>query len=193
VDLRLISASHMDVEAMTHEGARFRADLWARMSGVRVELVPLRDRREDLGLLIGSLLRRLAEERADAIRFQVKAVRALLAHDWPLNVRELEKTLGAALALATDGTIGLTHLPPAFGEAPEAPAAPAAAASPAAAEAEDTLPFSEADLETRAQLIRLLEEHRGSIAAVARAMGKARIQIQRWVKRFEIDVASYKR
>src|SRR5690606_9536217 len=59
VDLRVVSATHRDLEALVAQG-RFRADLLARVSGFRIDLPPLRERREDLGLLIGALLRKLA-------------------------------------------------------------------------------------------------------------------------------------
>src|SRR5262249_49500560 len=76
---------------------KFRAALLARLSGFTIRLPPLRWRREDLGLLIASLLRKLGAQRAS---FTCEAGRALLRHRWPMNIRELEKALEAALVLA---------------------------------------------------------------------------------------------
>src|SRR5205085_12218252 len=78
----------------------------------------LRWRREDLGLLIATLLRKLAPERAARVAFTCEAARALLRHRWPHNVRELEKCLETALVLAGDGPIDVQHLPHALRRAP---------------------------------------------------------------------------
>ena len=110
IDLRIVAATNEDLAARVADG-RFRADLYARIAGRVVHLPPLHDRREDIGLLIAELLPRLSGERASTIRFTRAAVRALFAHAWPYNVRELEQALTAALAIAPDGQIDLPHLP----------------------------------------------------------------------------------
>ena len=116
VDLRVICATNRDLEAQVALG-QFRADLYARLSGHRFVLPPLRDRREDLGLLAAALLRRAAP--AHEVRFAPEAVRALYRYHWPLNVRELETSLMAALVLARGGAIDLEHLPAAIVASPE--------------------------------------------------------------------------
>jgi DNA-binding NtrC family response regulator len=166
VDLRWLSASHRDLDALAASG-RLRADLLARLGGYRVALPPLRQRTEDLGLLVGTLLRRLAGERAAAVTLAPETARALVRHSWPGNARELERALEAALPLAGDGPILPAHLPPEL-----------AGARPAA------LPVPGTPDELEARLVGLLREHRGNLSAVARALGKARTQVQRWVKRF---------
>ena len=115
VDLRLVCATHRDLQALVAEG-KFRADLLARIGGFSITLPPLQERREDLGLIISVLLRKAAPERADRITFSYEAGRALLRYSWPLNVRELEKCLSAAVVLARDGTVMLEHLPEAVRE-----------------------------------------------------------------------------
>jgi transcriptional regulator of acetoin/glycerol metabolism len=169
VDFRLIVATHRDLEQMAAQGA-FRHDLLARLGGFTVRLPPLRERREDLGALIAALLLRHAPGRA--LTFSHAAARALFLHGWPLNIRELERTLLLALALAPGGTIDLPHLPEALRTAPAVP--------PPAPD----LPPEEA--QRRDELVALLREHRGNVTAVARAMGKARVQVQRWVRRYRI-------
>jgi transcriptional regulator of acetoin/glycerol metabolism len=165
VDLRVVAATHQDLPALVASG-RFRADLWARLSGFRVDLPPLAERREDLGIIIADLLRRLAPD-ASKVSFAPAAARALARHEWPLNVRELEKALAAALALGRGGKIELQHLP---GLDEPLPAKPPA--------------LSEEDQKRRVELAALLEKHAGNVSAVAREMGKARMQIQRWIKRY---------
>src|SRR5205085_765050 len=83
--VRVIAATHRDLPAMVAEGT-FREDLFARISGYVVSLPPLRERREDLGLIIAALLRRITPQRKLALA--PEAGRALLAHRWPGNVRE---------------------------------------------------------------------------------------------------------
>ena len=177
VDFRLVVATHRDLEGMAAAG-EFRNDLLARMSGFSVTLPPLRERKEDLGALIAVLLGRHAAGRE--LRFAPAAARALFLYAWPLNVRELEKTLELAVALAPpDGTIDPSHLPPALRAAPPTAAAPEPALSPEEAQ-------------RRAELLALLEQHRGNVTAVARVLGKARVQVQRWMRRYRITPAIFR-
>jgi transcriptional regulator with GAF, ATPase, and Fis domain len=153
----------------------------------------LRERREDLGLLIATLLGRVGAP--EGLTFDVQAARALFRYGWPMNIRELEKSLAAAVVLAGELPIECEHLPPQIPNAlvtapPELETQPAA---PGDEEGEDDRPLSPDDLKRRDDLVRLLREHRGNISAVARVMGKARMQIQRWIKRFRIDPESYRR
>ena len=183
VDLRVLAATHHNLDEMVASGS-FRADLLARLSGFTLTLPPLRERREDLGLLGASLLRRHLAAGAERVRFGQLAARALFLHSWPLNVRELEKSLAVAAALAEDGRIELEHLPPPIRTAPDEGAAEIPAAH--------GKPLSAADDKRRQELLALLEANQGNVAAVARAIGKARMQVQRWMKRFGIDPASYR-
>jgi DNA-binding NtrC family response regulator len=110
VDLRVVAATHEDLNMLASQ-ERFRADLLARLSGFTLDLPPVRERREDVGLLLTSLLRKLAGTAADRVTFTPAAARALLLYRWPLNVREMEKCLSSALVFALDGRIDLEHLP----------------------------------------------------------------------------------
>jgi DNA-binding NtrC family response regulator len=184
VDFRLVVATHRDLAAMVAAG-RFREDLFARVAAFTVRLPPLRERRHDLGLIIAALLRRLrGDDRAALITFDFEAVRALLSYAWPRNVRELEKCLGAAqaLALSSDGPVRLRHLAEEVQGAPDA--APTAEATPP--------PSSGADQALRDELVALLGELRGNISEEARRMGKTRTQIHRWAQRFGIDLTSFR-
>jgi len=173
VDLRVVAATHRPVDAQVASGA-FRADLFARLAGHRVTLPPLRERREDLGLLIGAVLARIG---GGAVTLHPRAARALFAYAWPGNVRELEKALGAAVVLAEGGVVERRHLPEAVQRVADGP---------------DSAVSSE-DAARRERLTELMREHRGNVAAVARAMGKARMQVQRWLKRYRIDAEQYRR
>src|SRR5262249_27069450 len=98
--------------------------------------------------------------------FDRHVVRHLLTYTWPFNVRELEHCLKAVVAVATDGRIHLEHLPKTMKSDRIALAA------------------QEPEHARRAELAQLLETHGGNVSAVARAMGKARAQVQRWIKKY---------
>ncbi len=178
VDVRLVAATHRDLEAMV-EKKRFRRDLLARLKGFTLVLPTLAERREDLGLLIAALIRRIVPARADQVRFDPLAMRALLRYAWPDNVRELKQSLEAAIVLAGEGIVELRHLPASVRKPPPAPAP----------EAE----LDEAEQQQRNQLVVLLAEHCGNLSTVARALGKDRVQIRRWVKRYGLDVEAFKK
>jgi DNA-binding NtrC family response regulator len=178
VDLRLCAASNVDLAERVDSG-RFRGDLFARLGGFSLQLPSLRQRREDLGLLIGALIRRLSRA-PEQVRLTAAAARALLGYRWPLNIRELEKCLGAALVLANGAAIDVQHLPRAIHQAPAGRPDGEAPVEPARVE-------SETDRHRRTELARLLAEHGGNISAVARAMGKQRMQIRRWIRRLGLD------
>jgi sigma-54 dependent transcriptional regulator, acetoin dehydrogenase operon transcriptional activator AcoR len=180
VDTRLCAATHRDLDELVARGA-FRRDLYARLFGLVLELPPLRDRIEDLGILIAALLARMSG--GESVRFAPAAVRAFLRHDWPLNIRELEKCLVAAIALAGSDPIELEHLPPSV-RRPRAQR-PVRDSEPP--------PLSPEDVAIRDQMIELLTTHEGNVTAVAKALGKGRMQIHRWAKRFGVDLEAFRR
>src|SRR5205085_11595984 len=132
VDLRVVAATHRDLAALADE-EKFRSDLLARLDGATIVLPPLRERREDFALIASALIEKIAGELSRDVTFSVDAARALLLHDWPLNVRELEKGLASALLLARGGRVELEHVRDSIRCGPRPAAAPrkqAAAAEP---------------------------------------------------------------
>jgi two-component system NtrC family response regulator len=114
VDVRLLAATHRNLEALVREG-RFRDDLYYRINVVTIQLPPLRERREDLPLLIDHFLRAFADKNGKRIRGLTREARdALLRYDYPGNVRELENLMERAVVLTRDDVIGLTDLPLTF-------------------------------------------------------------------------------
>jgi transcriptional regulator with AAA-type ATPase domain len=181
VDLRVVAATHQPLEALAARGT-FRKDLLARLDGYSFTLAPLRERREDLGIIVGELLRDVAPDAAARLRLSPDVGRALVRYEWPLNVRELRHCLARAAALAKGGEmLERNHLPAAVAQTLDEPSAVAPGAE---ATSDDRL---------REQLDRLLTEHDGNVAEVARALGKARMQVHRWMKRFAIDPRRYRR
>ncbi len=107
VDARVVAATNRPLEAEVRAG-RFRADLFHRLNVIRVEIPPLRERREDIAALVDHLLPRVAERvRGTTIGISAAAMRWLLGYDWPGNVRELAHLLERAVALTDHDTIVL--------------------------------------------------------------------------------------
>jgi transcriptional regulator with GAF, ATPase, and Fis domain len=180
VDLRLCVATLRDLSTLVEHGA-FRPDLYARLLGFTLTLPPLRERLVDFGLIASAVLARAAHGRA--IRFSLGALRVLLRHDWPFNIRELEKTLGTAVALAIDDVIDLAQLPEAIRHPPTSMAPPG---EPAPAVHPD-------DATLRDRLVAALTAHQGNVVAVGKELGARRTQIYRWVHRFGVDVAAFRK
>jgi len=188
VDFRVIAATNRDLPTLV-AGAGFRSDLYARLSGLVLRLPPLRERYEDLGALIAALLHELAP--GVTLSFTKTAARALFRHPWPFNIRELEKCLATAVALTDDGVIDLCHLKSIASATPNttSPSSPTPPPSssptlPPTPLAEGT--YSTEEMRRRNQLTELLELHRGNVAAVARDLGKAPVQVYRWMQRYGI-------
>ena len=176
VDLRLISATHQPLEQLVERG-EFRRDLFARIAGLVVTLPALRDRGDDLGVLIAAILAKVAPERASKITFSSEVGRRLAAHPWPLNIRELEQCIATCVTIARDGHVAAGHLPRSLVDRPGA----------VARSAHEPDPQSGRDEKVRMKLLEALSRHQGNVAATARELGKAPMQIHRWCRRFGID------
>jgi two-component system NtrC family response regulator len=122
VDVRLLAATHRDLAALVREG-RFRDDLFYRINVVTIAVPPLRDRREDIPLLIDHFLRKFAEANRKPIAGLTREAReVLLRYDYPGNVRELENLVERAVVLTRDEVIAPADLPLTLQEpAPEEP------------------------------------------------------------------------
>ena len=197
VDVRVVAATHRSLEDLVAQGA-FREDLLARLGLLCLRVPALRERREDLGLLVRAVLRS-GPTPLDRIRFDLDALRLVLRYVWPLNVRELRRALLAAVDLAAaDGGEGITihphHLPQPVRELRQ----PAAAQTAAADKAPSRAPPADSELTTaeralRDDIVENLKAANGNVAEVARLMHKGRTQIQRWIARFAIDVGAVRR
>ncbi|MCU0896306.1 MAG: sigma-54 dependent transcriptional regulator [Burkholderiales bacterium] len=124
VDVRIICATHQNLQKLVEEG-RFRQDLYYRLAVIELRMPPLRECREDIPALAAAILERLASEGgATVARLRKPAVDALVAYDFPGNVRELENILERAIALSGADDISAEDLQLAPHIAPEEPAAP---------------------------------------------------------------------
>jgi len=176
-DVRLIAATHRDLAAMIRKGS-FREDLFYRLNVVKLDLPPLRKRKEDIPLLVEHFVARFNRRQGKSVAGVAPDVMALLmAHDYPGNVRELENIVERAFVLCAEGKIERMHLPPELTGQPTAAPAPAG----------DTITAQTRAAE--AQAIRTALEHHGfNRLAAARALGLHKSTLFRKIKALGIQV-----
>ncbi len=214
VDVRIIAATNRDLEAMMRDGT-FRSDLYYRLNVVRVELPPLRKRREDVPLLIEHFLRRFHRDREKHLQISNAAMEKLTAHTWPGNVRELENTIRNAILTAKSETLlaadirlreqpGPTPEPP----APTTPPKPEPDPKPVIEdpEFEDIdgmiepifeslvaarsrgVRYSTFDVVERALLVHALNQTSGNQLRAAQLLGITRSTLRKRIARYELQL-----
>jgi sigma-54 dependent transcriptional regulator len=177
IDVRVIAASNVDLARAVMEG-RFRADLYYRLNVATISLPALRERRSDILPLAEHFLTKHAERlRSRAAYLTADAKRALLAHSWPGNIRELENVIQAAMVASPEGAVRPEHLR-LRGEASPEPAAgagpPAAALGALAGPLEELLQSGPSQLFPKVEefLVRRAYSHcRGNQVLAARLLG----------------------
>src|SRR5438445_735002 len=111
VGVRIVAASNVELLTLVREG-RFREDLYHRLNVIHLQVPPLRDRREDVPLLLAHFLGRYCHENAKPLRhFTPAAMKLLMDYDWPGNVRELENVVERAVVLSTQERVDVDLLP----------------------------------------------------------------------------------
>jgi DNA-binding NtrC family response regulator len=174
VDVRVIAATHKDLQALVREG-RFRDDLYYRLNVINIHLPPLRERREDVPLLVQDLLERLSHELGREVsEISDEAMRLLVDHAWPGNVRELENALERAMVtcktrvLTADDLAFLRPIPGGSSPGAELPSG-----------------LTLRDLEKRYIRATLLRTD-GNVKAAAAALGIDRSTLYEKLRRYEI-------
>ena len=109
VDVRIIAATHKNLESMIEVGS-FREDLYYRLNVFPIEMAPLRERVEDIPLLMNELISRMEHEKRGSIRFNSAAIMSLCRHGWPGNVRELANLVERMAIMHPYGVIGVVEL-----------------------------------------------------------------------------------
>ncbi|HEX3320033.1 MAG TPA: sigma-54 dependent transcriptional regulator [Terriglobales bacterium] len=111
VDVRIIAATNVDLRQMVKEG-KFREDLFYRLNVITIDLPPLRQRKEDIPLLVDFFLKRYSEENERPTRRMLpEGLRPLMGYSWPGNVRELENVIERAVVLSSGAEVGPELLP----------------------------------------------------------------------------------
>ncbi len=177
VDVRIIAATNRDLK-QDMEAKRFREDLFHRISVLPLALPPLRDRRDDIPILVDHFVRQFNHELSRSIRgFTPRALERLKAHPWPGNVRELENRVKQAMVMVKGDVIDTESLTlfsgqPGSGEFP---------------------PFKKAKAEfERNYVIQTLRISAGKVAAAARLAGKDRKDFYEMMKKHAIDPNDYR-
>jgi sigma-54 specific flagellar transcriptional regulator A len=186
-DVRIVCATHKNLEEMIAKGS-FREDLYYRINVFPIEMPPLRERTEDLPLLVNELTARLEREQRGSVRFSAAALASLQRHPWAGNVRELANLVERMAIMHPDAVVGARDLPPKFRhlEAHEEdevalPAAPEPVPAGAAASAAATglLPVNGLDLKEYIQDLEksLIEQALDDCSGVvARAADRLRLR-----------------
>jgi DNA-binding NtrC family response regulator len=113
INVRILAATNRDLEEAVQNGT-FRRDLYFRLNVLVLRIPPLRERREDLPMLIGCFLERLNKNKGKTKEFSEESIKALLAYEWPGNVRELENCVERAWTMSSGPVIQTAELPPAL-------------------------------------------------------------------------------
>ena len=180
-EARVIAATNRDLEALVREG-RFREDLYYRLRVVEIRVPPLRERREDVSLLVSHFVERMSRDmHLGRVTVSPAALSALGTYDWPGNVRELENTLARAMVVTRGGVIGVEHLSLGAGRAVD-PTGHGPAES-----GEDSLEAME-----RAHVERVLRKTGGNKRQAAQRLGVSRPTLDRLIEKYALTVGMVK-
>lgn len=171
-DVRFLTATNCDLEDMVEKGT-FRRDLFFRINVVALQIPPLRERPEDVPLLIDVFLDRFNRTYGKKIRgFSGEALQLLLSHSYPGNVRELLNLVEQTVILCRSGEIGVEHLPAGFLEA---------------SDRDEDVSFGRRSRINKAILQDLLARYEGNRTKVAKELGVDRTTLWRWMKKFDLS------
>ncbi len=197
INVRVIAATHQNLEKLVAEGT-FREDLYYRLAVIPLDAPSLRERREDIPLLIDSFIKVFCRRQGDQPpRFEEASLRSLVAYDWPGNVRELENLIQRLVILNRGKTIGLAELPAKYRceseielRPPlEASVQPAVPAPPAAEWREDGLDFNDLISDFEDQLImHALRRSGGNKKEAAKLLNLKRTTLIEKIKKKQLDL-----
>ena len=175
LDVRVISASNRNLEQMVADGS-FRQDLFYRLVVFPIELPPLRDRRDDIPLLVDHFIEKYARDAGKRVTgIQPTAIAALKAHSWPGNVRELENVIHRSLLITDGPEITDADLPPGLGST--------SGDGVGGSSAPISVAMSLDELE-RAAIEKALKRHGGNLSDVARQLGIGRSTLYRKLEQY---------
>jgi two-component system, NtrC family, response regulator AtoC len=184
VDVRLIAATNRDLKALIADG-KFREDLYYRLAVVPVSLPPLRDRKEDIPLLVQHFIEKYDKRLGKKVeRMEDEALHVLLGYSWPGNIRELENLMERSVLFADGGVILASSLPDSLRERAPGTPVPIAAlgplgaiAAPSGASMKEIVRQAQAELE-RDLIGRALEETGGNVTRAAKRLQISRKSLQ---------------
>jgi transcriptional activator for dhaKLM operon len=179
IDVRIVAASNNpDLAGEVKEG-RFRADFFYRLRAMTLTIPPLRERGDDLLMMIAHLTDELAERQGTAVRISPRAMTVLQSYQWPGNVRELENVLEWAMHMADGSEISVEHLPQELRRA-----------TLSGEGDQQVLTLQEAE---RQAIIRAGQALEGHVTKMADALGIGRTTLWRKMKAYNLSVETFKR
>ena len=177
VDVRILAATNKDLAKLVSEG-KFREDLFFRLSVVKITTPPLRQRKEDIPLLVNAFLKQFAEENGKpAPEVTPEAMEALLRYDWPGNVRKLRNVIENCVVMTTGPKIGLRNIPPEVREASDGGGALSSSKFIPTKGSKFNLHETEHRL-----ILQALEETGGNVTQAAKKLGVSRRTLHRKIK-----------
>jgi len=175
-DVRLIAATNKNLETLVREG-KFRDDLFFRLNVVRITMPPLRERKEDIPLLVRGFLRHFCKaNNKPLVDLTADAMDALLTYTWPGNVRELRTAIEHGVVMATGPKITLRDLPPAVRQAAGASLPRGISAAKAFGEKSSPLDLHETE---KKLIMQALATTNGNVTAAAKKLGISRRTLHR--------------
>jgi DNA-binding NtrC family response regulator len=188
-DVRLIAATNKNLEQLVREG-KFRDDLYFRLNVVRITMPPLRERKEDIPILVRGFLRHFAKQNEKpVINLEPGAMDALLTYDWPGNIRELRTAIEHGVVMATGKQITLRDLPVAIREAATAKLPGGVSLTEAFGEKTSPLDLHETE---RRLIAQALASTNGNVTAAAKKLGISRRTLHRKINEMNLARGSAK-
>ena len=178
INVRILAATHRDLETAIQNGS-FRKDLYFRLNVVSLRVPPLRERKQDIPLLVAHFLERMGRSSGTHRTLKDEALQVMLTYDWPGNVRELENCLERACALSSNEALQVSDLPTALHNARAAAATSLVAGPPASA----VLPMAE--LEKQA-ILSAIQQVNGDKLMAARLLGIGKTTLYRKLKEYSL-------
>jgi DNA-binding NtrC family response regulator len=183
-DVRIIAATNKNLEKLVQEG-KFRDDLFFRLNVVRIQMPPLRDRKEDIPLLVRGFLKHFSKVNdKPVLELTADAMDALLSYDWPGNVRELRTAIEHGVVMATGPKITVRDLPMPIRQT--ASAALPGGITPSRAFGGRTSPLDLHETE-RKLILQALASSKGNVTAAARKLGISRRTLHRKINEMNAE------
>jgi two-component system, NtrC family, response regulator AtoC len=185
-DVRLVAATNKNLEQLVHEG-KFRDDLFFRLNVVRITMPPLRDRKEDIPLLVRGFLRHFSKlNDKPLVDLTSDAMDALLSYNWPGNVRELRTAIEHGVVMATGPKITVRDLPMALRQAAGTASPRGISAAKAFEEKSSPLDLHETE---RRLIMQALATTNGNVTAAAKKLGISRRTLHRKINEMNATTA----
>ena len=189
IDVRIVAATHQPLEQLVKEG-KFREDLYYRLNVIRIELPPLRERLEDIPLLVSHFCQKFARSGQPPAQISPEALDRLTQFEWPGNIRQLENAIERACITARDGVIRIANLPGDLGGRTKE------GKSPFQVDLNRSLPDQLGELTAMFEeryLRRALKKTRGHVGRTADITGLSRRSITDKIAQYKIEKDAYKK